>query len=93
MDTIPNDAASLWTASKAAEYLNVHVDTVYDLAAAGKLPACKIGRRWLFVPALLAEHVRSKCLSSDGAPKRTGAVPASLAQRIAAHRVQGRRAR
>ncbi len=33
---------------EAAEYLNLHVRTIYRLAKNGKLPGRKVGRSWRF---------------------------------------------
>lgn len=44
----------LWKADAVASYLDVSVDHVYRLAAAGRIPAIKVGRSWRFDPAALA---------------------------------------
>jgi hypothetical protein len=44
----------------AAEFLKVHPKTLQRLAQAGSVPACKIGRAWIFVEHLLVEHLVSK---------------------------------
>ncbi len=46
------------TAEEAARFLRIHIKRVQSLARAGKLPASRVGRRWLFrreeLEALLA---------------------------------------
>lgn len=36
------------TALEVAEYLQIHVDTVYALVQKGALPGAKIGKQWRF---------------------------------------------
>lgn len=38
----------LLTAGQAAEFLHLHVKRVQALARAGRLPAVRVGRKWLF---------------------------------------------
>lgn len=38
----------IMTPHEAAEYLNLHVRTIYRLAKNGKLPGHKVGRSWRF---------------------------------------------
>lgn len=45
-DPAPDDA--FLTAAEAARLLRLHVKHVQRLAAAGRLPAHRLGRRWLF---------------------------------------------
>jgi excisionase family DNA binding protein len=48
---------------QAARFLKVHPKTLQRLAKAGRLPACKVGRSWIFVEHLLVQHLVSKSLS------------------------------
>ena len=45
---------------EAAELLRVTPRTVKQLAAAGKIPARKVGRGWRFSRAALLEHVEGE---------------------------------
>ena len=45
---------------EAARLLKVHAKTLQRLAQAGRVPACKIGRAWIFVEQLLVDHMLSK---------------------------------
>jgi len=71
-----------WGVERAAEYLRVHVDTLYEMARSGEVPACKVGRSWVFVPRLLAEYVEKKCQSLESRRNRAGEVRPSLAERL-----------
>ena len=48
---------------EAARLLKVHPKTLMRLARAGEVPACKMGRAWLFLECLLVERVVAKSLS------------------------------
>ena len=43
------------TPREAAEYLNIHVRTIYRLAKNGLIPASKVGGRWRLKKATLDE--------------------------------------
>ena len=47
----------------AAKLLKVHPKTLQAMARAGCVPACKVGRAWVFVEALLLDHLKSLCLA------------------------------
>ena len=47
----------------AARLLHVHPKTLQGLARAGAVPACKVGRAWVFVEQLLLEHLVAKSLA------------------------------
>jgi excisionase family DNA binding protein len=53
------------TPREAAEYLNIHVRTIYRLAKNGMIPVCKVGGHWRFSKAALDEW-----LSEDSAQRR-----------------------
>jgi excisionase family DNA binding protein len=62
------------TAAEAAKKLRCNADTVRRLAAAGNIPARKVGRRWLFEPQQLRAFVRGEWHSTNDRP----AVPGGL---------------
>ncbi|MDO9314573.1 MAG: helix-turn-helix domain-containing protein [Burkholderiaceae bacterium] len=43
--------------TEAARLLKVHPKTLQGLARAGCIPACKIGRAWVFVESMLLDHL------------------------------------
>lgn len=47
---------------EAAKLLKVHPKTLQRLAQARRIPACKIGRAWIFVERLLVQHLVSESL-------------------------------
>lgn len=47
------------TPAEAAEYLRLGVETVKRKARAGELPACKTGRKWLFLRSELEAWLRA----------------------------------
>lgn len=47
-------ANRLWDTTEAAQFLGVSVKQVQRLAAAGKVPAVRLGKLWRFSPAVLA---------------------------------------
>jgi excisionase family DNA binding protein len=49
--------------AQAAHLLRVHPKTLQRLARAGQIPACKVGRSWIFVEHVLIAHLVSKSLS------------------------------
>jgi excisionase family DNA binding protein len=53
--------------TEAAVFLQISEDALMNLARAGKVPACKIGRRWVFMRSLLMEYVRCRCENLDPA--------------------------
>jgi excisionase family DNA binding protein len=48
---------------EAARLLKVHPKTLQKLARQGKVPACKLGRAWVFVEHLLEAHLVSESFS------------------------------
>jgi excisionase family DNA binding protein len=48
---------------EAAELLKVHPKTLQKLARNGEVPACKVGRAWVFVEHLLLDTLVSKSIS------------------------------
>lgn len=59
--------------SAAARLLLVHTKTLQRLARFGLVPACKIGRAWVFVEALLIDHLKAQSLARLCAPIGGGA--------------------
>jgi excisionase family DNA binding protein len=49
--------------SEAAELLKVHPKTLQRLARDGAVPACKVGRAWVFVEQLLLDTLMSKSIA------------------------------
>lgn len=43
--------------TEAARLLKVHPKTLQGLARAGRIPACKIGRAWVFLESMLLDHL------------------------------------
>lgn len=48
------------TPREAAEYLNVHVRTIYRLAKTGGIPGRKVGGSWRFMRQALDEWLSGK---------------------------------
>lgn len=55
------------SAEEAAELLHLNVKRVQGLARAGKLPAVRVGRRWLFHRDQL-EHLMGRAAAPNAAP-------------------------
>ena len=49
--------------AEAAALLHVHPKTLQKLAHRGEIPACKIGRAWVFVERLLVDHLVTQSLA------------------------------
>lgn len=58
-EDILSDVKTL-TLEEAAELLKIHPVTLSVKAAAGEIPAAKIGKRWVFLSVDLVEHIRAK---------------------------------
>jgi excisionase family DNA binding protein len=67
------------TAEEAAKECHCTPDTMRRGAAAGTIPARKIGRRWLFEPEQLRAYVRGEWHSANERP----AVPGGLDSQFA----------
>lgn len=48
------------TLEQAAGFLHVHPITLLRMAQAGKVPAAKPGKRWVFIDVDLADWLRAK---------------------------------
>lgn len=48
------------TLQQAADLLKLHPVTLQGKAKAGLIPACKIGRRWVFIEIDLIEYMRAQ---------------------------------
>lgn len=70
------------SADQAARLLHVHPKRVRNLARAGKLPAVRVGRRWLFQ--------RDRLEAMLGAPATRAPRPISLEALSARNHLQGR---
>ena len=51
---------------EAAAFLKVHPVTLQRMAKNGDLPACKIGRSWVFIEEHLVEHMSSEYANRRG---------------------------
>ena len=49
--------------SEAAQLLRVHPKTLQKWARSALVPACKVGKAWLFLEHLLVEHLVSESLA------------------------------
>jgi excisionase family DNA binding protein len=47
------------TAAQAAAFLQIHVETFYLLAKAGKIPAARVGRNWICLKEDLIQYMRT----------------------------------
>jgi len=64
----------LLTAQQAADLLHLHVKRVQGLARAGKLPAVRHGRKWLFPRGRLLDALRARAIDPTAdAPARPAA--------------------
>lgn len=70
------------TAEDAAKELHMTEDTVRRMAAEGKLPARKVGRRWLFHPELLDKYMRNEWQSTKEQPGVPGGLDSLYAVRL-----------
>ncbi len=48
-----------FTLDEAAKYLKIHPTTLQSRAKQGIIPGCRIGRRWVFLEADLADYIRN----------------------------------
>jgi excisionase family DNA binding protein len=76
----------LLTTQQAAELLRCTPDTVRAWASAGKVPAAKVGKSWLFDREQLADFIRAtarrnvrECHSTDATAPPTGGSASQLA--------------
>jgi excisionase family DNA binding protein len=76
--------------TEAAVFLHISTDTLMNLARAGKVPACKIGRRWVFMRSLLMEYVQCRSTSGEnsGGPTSSTAAKGLIARRESWQREQ-----
>ena len=72
---------ALLTAEDVCDYLQVNLRTVYRLIKTGKIPAARVGRRWIFVVddeasirALLSKMLAQAGYQGDVAPDGRSAV-------------------
>ncbi len=70
------------TAEDVARQLHTTEDFVRRQAAEGKLPARKVGRRWLFHPELLDKYMRNEWPSTSEKPADPGTSSSHLAERL-----------
>ncbi|QKI88909.1 helix-turn-helix domain-containing protein [Thiomicrorhabdus xiamenensis] len=55
-----SEQTKLLTLSQAANYLGCNPETVRRHAQAGKIPAAKLGRKWVFIEQDLAQYLRNQ---------------------------------
>ena len=61
----------IMTPREAADYLSVHVRTIYRLVKNGEIPGCKIGGSWRFKKDALDDWLSIRATpSSNGNGKR-----------------------
>jgi excisionase family DNA binding protein len=58
------DPEPVWDCIQAAQFLRLHPKTVKRMAQAGKIPGCRLGRRWYFRPSDLDALLRPGISSS-----------------------------
>ncbi len=56
------------TPRQAAEYLSVHVRTIYRLAKHGEIPGRKVGGSWRFKKEIIDQWLSGKALSKIDRP-------------------------
>ena len=57
---IKNNKGQIMTLREVAQYLGLHVMTVYKLTREGRVPAAKIGGQWRFKRDVLDEWLESQ---------------------------------
>lgn len=70
------------TADEAAKDLHMTVDSVRRMAAEGRVPARKVGKRWLFHPELLDKYMRGEWRSTNEIQEAVGGSDSQLAVRL-----------
>lgn len=61
------DTNNIMTLSEVANYLGLHVMTVYKLTREGRVPAAKIGGQWRFKRDILDSWLEAQMLRRAGA--------------------------
>jgi excisionase family DNA binding protein len=80
---------STMSLEEAAQILFVHPDTLAGMARAGTVPACKVGRAWVFSTRLVQEWIDARCQSTAAKERPTGgSASVSLAERLAGRLAQ-----
>jgi excisionase family DNA binding protein len=62
----------------AAKFLLISTDTLMDMARAGTIPSCKIGRRWVFMKSLLVEYVRRRSMGDINVAESSSSIVQKL---------------
>ena len=70
------------TIEEAAVELRMTEDGLRRRAAGGKVPARKVGRRWLFHPELLDKYVKNEWHSTNEEPAEVGGSDSLYAVRL-----------
>jgi excisionase family DNA binding protein len=58
--TASNPLPDLWPTDYTARFLHCSLGTLLKMAQAGEIPACKIGRGWVFDPAKVRAWLDAK---------------------------------
>lgn len=70
------DPRRLWTMQQVAAMLKIPLETVYDLRAAGVIPANRMGKRWLLADAALIRLINgTEPATYDADLRQTWTVP------------------
>ena len=60
------------TLNQAADFLNIHPQTLRNRALTGELPGAKVGKSWVFIEEDLAAAIRSRYINSGWASQSNG---------------------
>jgi excisionase family DNA binding protein len=71
-----------WGLKEAAAFLRIHPDTLALWAREGRIPGCKVGRSWVFMPELLEDYVLSLIKVPSPSVAAMGRPRKSLAERL-----------
>ncbi len=66
------------TPRQAAEYLSVHVRTIYRLAKHGQIPGRKVGGSWRFKKEIIDQWLAGKTLSDVNLPAHRAGLPGKV---------------
>lgn len=72
-------------AKEAAEFLGIHISTLYEKIKDGQIPAGRVGRRWKFPQEMLEDWLNDNVNKLRGKWKQTGAAQTGL--KVRTHRL------
>jgi len=75
-----NIEATTLDLEQAASFLNCNKETVRRLASAKKIPAGKIGRKWIFIQSDLENHIRTQYSNTESVVQVVDSDEESLCQ-------------